>query len=272
MLIDDQPPPLVLIADDDRFIRTMLQNLLERQSYRVVVADNGAKALEEFQRCVPDLVLMDAVMPIMDGFKTCAELRKLKTGRNTPVIMITSLDDEPSVNKAFESGAVEYITKPIHWAVLRHRMAVILKAWRTRAALRESEICFQGIFEQPAIGIALVDMDGQLIRCNLTTQEILGIGEANLHNKSFRKIFYPYDSTEENNFYQQLLAGSRNHYQMEKYFFRANVSILWARITTSLVRNSDRLPQYFIQMIEDITECKRAQTSVRIADVDYKER
>ena len=269
MPLDDQPP-LVLVADDDIFIRGMLKTLIEKQGYRVVVADEGVKALEEFQRCTPDLVLMDAVMPVMDGFKTCAELKKLKTGIDTPVIMITSLNDETSVNQAFEAGAVEYITKPIHWAVLRHRMTVIIKAWRTRAALRESELSFQGIFEQAAIGIALVDLEGQLIHCNLTAQELLGLDEVKLREKSFNQFFYPRDSITDNELRQQLLTGSCNSYQVEKYFWRGNISMLWGRITTSLVRNTNGLPQYFVQMIEDVTEYKSRQTSVCITDVNCK--
>ncbi|OQY55783.1 MAG: hypothetical protein DRR08_13430 [Candidatus Parabeggiatoa sp. nov. 2] len=265
MLTEEQPPPLVLIVDDDMFMRGMLKNLLERQGYRVVVAAEGAKAVEEFQRSRPDLVLMDAVMPVMDGFMACAELKKLKLGADVPVIMITSLDDEASVDKAFEVGAVEYITKPIHWAVLRHRVEVILQARRTGAALRQSEARFRGIFEQAAMGIAIVGMDGQLIHSNPATQKMLGLSEENLRGKLFHQFFQPCDTTVEKEFHQQLLNGFRRHYQMEKYFFRQNTPRLWARLTTSLVRDTNGAPQFSIQMIEDITERKRAEASLRLA-------
>jgi diguanylate cyclase (GGDEF)-like protein/PAS domain S-box-containing protein len=265
MLTEVQQPPLILVVDDDVFMRGMLQNLLEKQGYRVAVATEGVKALEEFQRCVPNLVLMDAAMPIMDGFMACAELKKLKSGAEVPVIMITSLDDEQSVDKAFEVGAVEYITKPIHWAVLRHRVEVILHAWHAQTALRKSEARFRGIFEQAAMGIALVNMDGQLIHGNPATQKMLGLDDEELRNKLFNKFFHPYDTTVEKEFYQQLLDGTRSYYQMEKYFFREDTPMLWARLTTSLVRDADGAPQFLIQMIEDITERKRAEASLRLA-------
>jgi len=184
MLIENQQPPLILIVDDDIFVRGMLEKLIKKQGYRVTTAINGANALEEFQRCHPNLILMDAVMPVMDGFKACAELNKLSS---VPIIMVTSLDDEQSVNKAFEAGAVEYITKPIHWAVLHHRLAVILETRSTQAALRKSEARFLGIFEQAAIGIALVNMDGQLIDSNPATQKMLGLDEVNLQGKLFNQ-------------------------------------------------------------------------------------
>ena len=264
MLTEHQPPPLILVVDDDVFVRGMLQNLLEKQGYRVTTATDGMNALAAIERCHPNLVLMDAVMPVMDGFKACAELQKLP-GADIPVIMVTSLDDEPSVNKAFEVGAVEYITKPVHWAVLRHRLAVILQTRYTQAALRKSEARFRGIFEQAAVGIALVNMDGKLIDSNPATQKMLGLDESSLCGKLFHEFFSSIDSTTEKDFYQQLLEDTRDYYQMEKYFFRENSEMLWARLTTSLVRSADNTPQFFVQMIENITEHKRALTSKRLA-------
>ena len=265
MLSEPQQQPLVLVVDDDVFMRGMLQNLLEEQGYRVAEAQNGINALEEFQHCSPDLVLMDAAMPVMDGFIACAQLKKLETGADIPVIMITALDDEQSVNRAFEAGATEYITKPVHWAVLRHRVEIILHARQAAAALQASEARFRGIFEQAAMGIVLITMSGQLIQSNPATQRMLGIETADLRGKLFNKFFYPYDTVVEKEFYQQLLAGERDYYQMEKYFFRKNTPILWARLTTSLVRDVDNTPQFIIQMIEDITDRKRAQAKQRLA-------
>jgi diguanylate cyclase (GGDEF)-like protein/PAS domain S-box-containing protein len=265
MLPEYQQPPLLLIVDDDPFMRGMLQNLLKKEGYRIAVASEGRKALEEFQRNQPDLVLMDAAMPIMDGFKACIELKKLKSGADVPVIIITSLDDEQSVDKAFESGAVEYVTKPVHWAVLRHRVEVILRARHAKTALRQSEANFRGIFEQSAMGIALVNIDGQLIHCNLATQKILGFDEAALRKKLFNKFFLPIDTVIEKEFFEQLLNGSRSHYQMEKYVFQQQTDMLWVRLTTSLVNDTQGRPQYLIQMIEDITERKQAEAKQRLS-------
>lgn len=263
----DEQQPLVLVVDDDIFMRGMLQNLLEEQGYRVTQAEDGAQALEEFQRYIPDLVLLDAAMPVMDGFTACMQLKALEThtGTNVPVIMVTSLDDERSVDKAFEAGAVEYITKPVHWAVLRHRVQVILQARRAQAALKASEARFRGIFEQAAMGIALVDIGGHLIHSNPALQKMLGYSESTLHNKIFHKLFYPFDTIIEKEFRQQLTEGKINHYQMEKYFFRKNSPMLWGRLTTSLVRKADNTPEFTIDMVEDITERKRAQARQRLA-------
>lgn len=118
--------PLILVVDDDPATRLMLRRALERDGYRVEEAADGAAALERFESMAPDLILMDAVMPGVDGFTACARLQSLPGGRLTPVLIITGLDDEESVNRAFESGASDYVHKPIRWAVLRRRVGRML--------------------------------------------------------------------------------------------------------------------------------------------------
>jgi len=260
-----EPQPLILVVDDDIVILGMLQNLLEDQGYRVSLAHDGTEAIKEFQNCAPDLVLLDASMPVMDGFVACAQLKRLEEGADIPIIMVTSLNDEQSVDKAFKAGAAEYITKPIHWAVLRHRVAITLQVRRAEKALRISEARFRGIFEQAAVGIAMVSMEGFLIASNPVLQKMLGHESEQLQNKLFNKFFYPFDTIVEKEFQQQLFSNKINYYQMEKYFFRKNSSMLWGRLTTSLVRDVEGTPQFTIQMIEDITERKRSQAKQRLA-------
>jgi len=74
----------------------------------------------------PDIILLDAMMPVMDGFTCCAKLKALPGGSH-PVLIITGLEDEASVDWAFEVGAIDYVTKPIHWPVLRQRVRRLLR-------------------------------------------------------------------------------------------------------------------------------------------------
>ena len=119
--------PLVLVADDDAFMRLQLRRAMEEEGYQVVEVVNGEQCLADYQRLHPDIVLLDAVMPVMDGFTCCAKLQTLLGGDHTPVLMITGLEDEESVAQAFAAGATDYITKPIHWAVLRQRVRRLLQ-------------------------------------------------------------------------------------------------------------------------------------------------
>ncbi len=128
--------PLVLITDDDSAIRSLLMLALQEDGYEVAEAINGSDCLAKYPRLQPDLVLLDAVMPEMDGFTCCHHLRRFPQGKQVPILMITFLDDHDSIDQAFQSGATDYITKPIHWSVLRHRVKHLLASAQI---LREAE-------------------------------------------------------------------------------------------------------------------------------------
>lgn len=124
---DQRVSPLVLVVDDDVFMRIQLRRAMEQEGYEVIEATNGEQGLEDYNRVHPDIVLLDAVMPIMDGFTFCTKLQSLTNGDRTPVLMITGLEDEESVAQAFAAGATDYVTKPIHWAVLRQRVKRLIQ-------------------------------------------------------------------------------------------------------------------------------------------------
>ncbi|MBD2232838.1 response regulator [Phormidium tenue] len=134
---------VILVADDDPFIRHMLTRYLEREGYRVIEAPHGEAALDLYFYHRPDLVLLDALMPVIDGFEVCRRLQSLTQGDLAPVLMITGLEDEKSVDQAFEIGVVDYITKPINWAVLRQRVRRLIMQHRLEIQLREANYQLQ---------------------------------------------------------------------------------------------------------------------------------
>ena len=123
---DEPYIPLILVADDDPAIRLILRHTMEQDGYQVVEATNGVEALQITIRQSPDLILMDAVMPEMDGFRATEELKGMPDYVDIPVLVITALDDDRSVSRAFEVGACDYITKPVNWSVLRQRVRRLL--------------------------------------------------------------------------------------------------------------------------------------------------
>ncbi|AFZ12805.1 putative PAS/PAC sensor protein [Crinalium epipsammum PCC 9333] len=136
----DRNTPLILVVDDDKFMRLQLRRAMEQVGYQVVEANNGAEGLTAYENLQPDIVLLDAIMPLMDGFTCCEKLRTLyhqEIATPTPVLMITALDDQESVDRAFDAGANDYITKPIHWAVLRQRVRRMLQENRALEELKQ---------------------------------------------------------------------------------------------------------------------------------------
>jgi two-component system cell cycle sensor histidine kinase/response regulator CckA len=118
----------VLIVDDDHTMRLLTRATLEKNGFRVEEAEDGSLALEVFRDFHPDLVLLDVMMPRMDGYATCTALRTLLEGEYLPIVIVTGLDDIDSINRAYEAGATDFITKPINWALLAHRVRYILRA------------------------------------------------------------------------------------------------------------------------------------------------
>jgi CheY-like chemotaxis protein len=129
--------PLLLVVDDDSIVRSMLVENLIQEGYEILEADDGEAALVTFQERKPDMVLLDGIMPMMDGFDCCAQLKKLPQGAQTPVLIITGLEEATYVDRAFEVGAEDYITKPIHWAVLRQRVRRLLNQSQLNRELTE---------------------------------------------------------------------------------------------------------------------------------------
>jgi diguanylate cyclase (GGDEF)-like protein len=132
----DEEVAQVLIVDDDRSTRSSLRHTLQRDGFRVIEAADGAQALLMLKRMQPDVILMDAVMPVMDGFTACARVQELPNGRAIPVLMITALEDNTSVERAFAAGACDYIPKPIHFAVLSQRVRRIIEANQAEKRIR----------------------------------------------------------------------------------------------------------------------------------------
>jgi diguanylate cyclase (GGDEF)-like protein len=122
--------PLILIADDDKATRVLLRRVMEREGYRVVAAETGAEAVQLCQSVAADLILLDYIMPELDGVEACAQIRALERYKNTPVLMITSLDDDASIHRALVCGASDYVTKPILLPVLRQRVSHLLASRR----------------------------------------------------------------------------------------------------------------------------------------------
>jgi len=131
--------PRVLAIDDDFSSLILYQESLQPAGFIVDEADSGSAAIQQFKKQRPDIILLDVVMPNMTGYRTCKEIRKLPGGADVPIIMVTGLDDLDSISDAYEAGATDFITKPLNWPILRHRLFYILRASNAIVALRRNE-------------------------------------------------------------------------------------------------------------------------------------
>ena len=119
---------VILVVDDEPSQLITMQLMLDKHDFNVVAVDSGAKAIEAYEQYKPSIILLDAMMPELNGFEVCEQISSRSDSKNTSIIMLTSLDDDKSIHKAFNSGAIDYITKPVYWPVLLARLSYLLRA------------------------------------------------------------------------------------------------------------------------------------------------
>lgn len=130
------PRDIVLLVDDSPEALGFLTDALEQSGFSVLIATSGSAALNIVERITPDLILLDAVMPSMDGFETCRKLKENAAVSQVPVIFMTGLTETEHVVHALESGGVDYLTKPINIDELRARIRVHLRNARSTQSAR----------------------------------------------------------------------------------------------------------------------------------------
>ncbi|QYF93869.1 EAL domain-containing protein [Massilia sp. PAMC28688] len=130
---------VVLVADDDPVMRLLMIEMLGQVGLDGIEAGDGRQAVSCFQRAAPDLILMDVDMPNMDGFSACREIRRIESGAPVPIIMVTGGDDIDAVTRAYEVGATDFVSKPINWPILGHRVLYVLRASDAIVRLRKAD-------------------------------------------------------------------------------------------------------------------------------------
>ncbi len=171
--------PTLLIVDDSESMRMLLREMLITDGYRIVEASDGDAALEVFESLQPDMVLLDLVMPQMDGVTLCRRLRELATGGSVPVLMVTMSEDPQSVERAFAAGVTDYVTKPVHTAVLRKRVEYLLKAGAAERHIRHL-----------AFHDTLTGLPNRMLLSDRLTQSL---AQAKRHNRTIAVMFVDLD-------------------------------------------------------------------------------
>ncbi len=162
---DNKIPARILIVDDDFAIRLIARDLLTNAGFEVHDAGNGVDAIFEFNQFCPDIVLLDVMMPEKDGYQTCREIRNSVNGSIVPILMMTGLNDLESINLAYESGATDFITKPINWPLLPFRIHYIIRSSNTYVQLKKSEERLLHAQKVARIGNWELEIKSDILKC-----------------------------------------------------------------------------------------------------------
>jgi PAS domain S-box-containing protein len=165
----------VLLVDDDPVTRRLVRKALECSGYLVEEAADGRDGLAALTHCTPDVVLLDLMMPRMDGFEMCATMRALPEARHIPVVVFTGLDDAESINRAYEAGASTFVTKPINYLNLVYRLRYIVRSKQVADRLRDREAQLAHAQRLARIGYWEWDPEHKQVLLSPGIQEMFGL-------------------------------------------------------------------------------------------------
>jgi len=242
----------ILVVDDDMIIRKLYQVHLENAGYQVIEASNGQEALDLLVDHSPDLVLLDANMPVLDGFQTCAEFRRVTENEDIPVIMITAMDDGKSVDRAFDAGATDYMIKPVNWIALIRRLDLMINARVAQQELKSSEERCKLIAETSPVAIFISKISGkEIIYCNAAAAELVGMSAPQVLECEAEAFYY--DIKDREALVASVSSGEivRNR---EIRLRKVDDNVIWGLVSFQKMSFGDE--DHIISVVVDITKEK----------------
>lgn len=246
---------LVLIVDDDLSVRLLERRSLEKAGFVVEEAENGEIALSSFKRLRPDAVLLDVRMPGMDGFRVCQEIRKLPGGELVPILMVTGLDDIESINRAYEVGASDFISKPLNWEVVSHHLRYMLRASGAFAKLGKSEAKNRALLNAIPDLMFRISKEGIVVEYKGSKEIQLLMPPEELIGKRLDEVL-PKDVAEKAMYFvnQTLQTGSTQIFEHQ-----LNINNVIYNYEARIVANGE---DEVLAIVRDITERKTAEQQI----------
>ncbi len=256
--------PLALVVDDEPSLRLLMAASLKKAGFDVSEAENGEKALDLFMYETPDLILLDLMMPGLDGFDTCRAVRKLPAGSFTPILMVTGSDDCDSIQRAFDAGANDFVSKPLNWVILGHKGQYLLRAGRAFKELDRNRSRLAKTQELAKLGNWQIDLKLDQFSCSQKTCRLLGL--EGTHRASYMDFLSPIIARERDRIKEKIDQAV----QAKKNII-LNYPVILPDGTQKHVLNQgevlfdeDGNPELMLGVIQDVTRLKKAEEEIRL--------
>ncbi len=262
------PNPRILVVDDDPGVRLLMTEALRQQSLWVEAAADGEQALEVIARTPPELILLDVQMPGLSGFEVCRRIRARDAGEPITVVMVTGLDDTASIERAYEEGATDFITKPINWPLLGHRVRYLLRARAAFIQLQRSEARLAEAQRIARLGHWEWDIASGDVEWSTEVYRIFGLDPARFrpsHTRFLGRV-HPEDRPRVEAAVEQALQGD-DEYSVDHRVETPGGHLRIVHEQGEVVRDSGGRPIRMRGTVQDITE--RHDTERRIRHLAY---
>ena len=253
--------PLILLVDDDLAARMQVRFSLENEGFEIIEAESGRQALELVPTALPDLILLDVVMPEMDGFTACRRLRELPGTGHTPIVMVTALEDAKTINLAFDAGATDFIVKPLNLLILGYRV----RYWiRSGSILNAFETNQQRLFKAQDIarlGHWELNLDDNTFQLTSNAPETLGLTSDASYEDLFTGIGRQQRDTLKRQLQQAYSQGQPFGISYQRTLEDGSVKVF--RNQGEVVFDAPTGRRLAIGIIQDITRLQQAEDQVR---------
>ncbi len=254
----------VLVVDDDPAIRFLVRENLDHSGFLIEEAADGAAGLAAFKELKPDVLLLDILMPGMDGFAVCEEIRRLPEGAGVPILVMTALEDTGSIDRAYDLGATDFATKPLNWSILPHRVRYLLRANRAMEQALASEARLDETQRLAHIGSWEWDIRENRLIWSDEVYRIFGTEPRSFPAtyEAFIGFVHPEDRDLVKDAVRGALLGDRR-YSIDHRIQRSDGEPRFVQEWADVLYDSGGEPLRMIGTVQDITERKQSEDQVR---------
>jgi PAS domain S-box-containing protein len=253
-------PLSVLVVDDEPTNRLFLLALLKRLGHVATEAVDGATGLAAFRAAPPDIVLLDLMMPGMDGFELTRAIRSTETASHTPLVVLSALDDVDAIVRAIECGADDYLTKPIRVPILTAKLNHFADIVAARKARRAESERARAIGDTVPDALVVIDGNGIIEWCNPATGRLFGYPAETLPGRNVSMLMPEPLRSEHDGYIARFLAGGEPRVigaRRRVFGERANGSVVPLELVVAPLEAGDR-PR-FLGMLRDMTDAEQLE-------------
>lgn len=264
--IPDQPPPSlrVLVVDDNRTNQQILQVFLKKLGHSTTLADNGVQAVALCAAQQPDLILLDIMMPVMDGFEAARRIRAQASDRWIPIVFLSALDRDENLVAGLEAGGDDFMSKPINFVVLEAKMRSMQRMVVLQRQAIESLKRIEAISDNTLDAIVTIDTQANIVACNASCERIFGWEPREMIGHNVRMLMPEPHRSEHDTYVRNYVQGGPPQiigFGREVYAAHKSGGTFPIEIGVTEVRYDQQ--RLFIAVIRDISERKQTERQLR---------